>query len=94
MILLSIFSKIFSMFGLLFFKWIKEKRGTRSCNKKMEPHGELWQCAAGHESSHPMARWMCQFIACDHTGSQYIASFDEVSWPKPPEGPEKGEIWQ
>lgn len=55
-----------------------EKRGTRSCNKKMEPHGELWQCAAGHESSHPMARWMCQFIACDHTGSQYIASFDEV----------------
>ena len=55
-----------------------EKRGTRSCNKKMEPHGDLWQCAAGHESSHPMARWMCQFIACDHTGSQYIASFDEV----------------
>lgn len=63
-------------------KCIKEKRGTRSCNKKMEPHGDLWQCAAGHESSHPMARWMCQFIACDHTGSQYIASFDEVSWQK------------
>lgn len=55
----------------------------------MEPHGDLWQCAAGHESSHPMARWMCQFIACDHTGSQYIASFDEVSWQKLPPWPHK-----
>lgn len=54
-----------------------EKKGSRSCNKKMEINGEVWQCALGHQNA-PSARWICQFSACDHTGSSYFSSFDEV----------------
>lgn len=54
-----------------------EKKGTRSCNKKMEINGDVWQCALGHQLA-PSARWICQFSACDHTGSSYFSSFDEV----------------
>eukprot|EP00435_Cladocopium_sp_Y103_P023224 s3975_g5.t1 len=54
-----------------------EKKGTRSCNKKMEINGDVWQCALGHQVA-PSARWICQFSACDHTGSSYFSSFDEA----------------
>lgn len=59
---------------------VKEKKGTRSCNKKMEINGDVWQCALGHQLA-PSARWICQFSACDHTGSSYFSSFDEAESP-------------
>jgi hypothetical protein len=59
---------------------VKEKKGTRSCNKKMEINGDVWQCALGHQLA-PSARWICLFRACDHSGSSYFSSFDEAESP-------------
>eukprot|EP00438_Fugacium_kawagutii_P019562 Skav218428 [mRNA] locus=scaffold420:213242:223922:- [translate_table: standard] len=56
----------------------ERKGGTRPCNKKVEVQGDVWQCSAGHCANGPSARWICQFSAGDHTGSQYFSSFDEV----------------
>lgn len=50
----------------------------RACNKKCEESGDGWSCNAGHCCAMPVARWMLNFAIADHTGSQYVSSFDET----------------
>lgn len=56
----------------------KKEGQTRACNKKLEPGDNCWTCAAGHCCQEPSVRWICQFSVSDHTGTQYMSSFDDV----------------
>lgn len=56
----------------------KNEGKTRSCNRKMDPLGGTWCCAADHQVEVPSARWIAQLSIVDHTGLQYVSSFDEV----------------
>ncbi|CAE8594374.1 unnamed protein product, partial [Polarella glacialis] len=51
---------------------------TRTCNKKMEQSGGVWCCSFDHQCQEPTARWIAQFAIGDHTGNQYVSSFDET----------------
>ncbi|CAE8608872.1 unnamed protein product [Polarella glacialis] len=51
---------------------------TRTCNKKMEQSGGVWCCSSDHQCQEPTARWIAQFAIGDHTGNQYVSSFDET----------------
>merc|ERR1712190_126526 len=50
----------------------------RSCNRKVEQNGDQWICSADHRCSQPKPRWIAQMSIADHTGSQYVSTFDDM----------------
>merc|ERR1719198_246837 len=51
----------------------------RSCNKKLTPNGNIWQCASGHCTERPSHRYMAHRVqVVDHTGTTEVGFFDEA----------------
>merc|ERR1712194_322622 len=50
----------------------------RSCNRKVEQNGDNWVCSADHRCNLPKPRWIAQMSIADHTGSQYVSTFDDM----------------